>query len=123
MWVLVDAAVDVQIIRRDARKLLHKATDSSLGPQALHLWVALRNLPGHVVVHLVKQESHRNNWCNGNIDPHAHNHRAEHMRRLNEPRLQDRMHTRLQHLPPAQQPGELPPWVPDDVIYNDTRRA
>ena len=38
VWVVVDAAVDFQIIRRPARQPLHKATDSSLGTQALQLW-------------------------------------------------------------------------------------
>ena len=37
VWVVVDAAVDFQIVRRLARQPLHKATDSSLGTQALHL--------------------------------------------------------------------------------------
>ena len=46
IWVVIDAAVDFQIVQRLARQPLHKATDSSLGTLALHLWVALRNLPG-----------------------------------------------------------------------------
>ena len=37
VWVVIDAAVDFQIVRRLARQPLHKATDSSLGTQALHL--------------------------------------------------------------------------------------
>ena len=73
MWVVVDAAVDFQIIRKLARQPLHKATDCSLGIQTLHLWVALRRLPKHVVLHLVKQESHRYSLGNGYIDLHAHN--------------------------------------------------
>ena len=55
--VLVDAAVDFLIVRKLAGQPLHKATDSSLGNQALHLLAALRRLPKHVVLHLVKQES------------------------------------------------------------------
>ena len=51
VWVVVDAAVDFQIVRKLARQPLHKATDSSLGTQALHLWTALRRLPKHVVLH------------------------------------------------------------------------
>ena len=39
------------------------------------------------------------------------------------PPLQDHMHTHLQHLPPIAHPGEPPPWVPDDQIYNDTGQA
>ena len=45
VWVVVDAAVDFQIIRKLARQPLHKATDSSLGTEALHLWAALRRFP------------------------------------------------------------------------------
>ena len=51
--------MDFQIFSKLVPQPLHKATDSSLGTQALHLWTALRCLPKHVVLHLVKQESHR----------------------------------------------------------------
>ena len=123
VWVVVDAAVDFQIVRRLAQQPLHKATDSSLGTQALHLWTALRRLPKHVVLHLVKQESHRYSLGNGHIDLHAHNQLAEHMPDGNDPPLQDHMHTHLQHLLPVPRPGEPPDWVPDDRIYNDTGQA
>ena len=123
VWVVVDAAVDFQIVRKLARQPLHKATDSSLGTQALHLWTALRRLPKHVVLHLVKQESHRYSPGNGHIDLHAHNQLAEDMPDGEDPPLQDHMHTHLQHLPPLPHPGEPPAWVPGDRIYNDTRRA
>ena len=53
VWVVVDAAVDFQIVRKLAGQPLHKPTDSSLGTQALHLWAALRCLPKHVVLHRV----------------------------------------------------------------------
>ena len=33
------------------------------------------------------------------------------------------MHTHLQQLPPIPHPGEPPPWVPNEVIYNNTGRA
>ena len=118
--VVVDAAVDFQIGRKLARQPLHKATDSSLGTQALHLWAALRRLPKHVVLHLVKQESHRYSLGNGHIDLQAHNQLAKHMPDGADPPLQDHMHTHLQHLPPIPQPGEPPAWVPEDRIYNDT---
>ena len=82
------------------------ATDSSLGTHALHLWVALQHLLRHVVLHLVKQESHRYSLGNGHIDLHAQNQLAEHMPDGEDPPLQDHMHTHLQHLPPIPQPGE-----------------
>ena len=37
VWVVVDTAVDFQIVHKLARQPLHKATDSRLGTQALHL--------------------------------------------------------------------------------------
>ena len=121
--VVVDAAVDFQIVRRLARQPLHKANDSSLGTQDLHLWTALRRLPKQVVLHLVKQESHRYSLGNGQIDVHAHNQLAEHMPDSEDSPLRDQMHTHVQHLPPVPRPGEPPAWVPDDRIYNDTGRA
>ena len=123
VWVVVDAAVDFQIVRRLARQPLHKATESSLGTHALHLWTALLRLPKHVVLHLVKQESHRYSLGNGHIDLHAHNQLAEHMPDGEDPPLQDHMHTHLQHLPPVPRPGEPPARGADDRIYNDTGRA
>ena len=121
--VVVDAAVDFQIVRRLARQPLHKATDCSLGTQALHLCTAFWHLPKHVVLHLVKKESHRYGLGNGHIDLHAHNQLAEHMPDGEDPPLQDQMHTHLQHLPPVPRPGEPPAWVPDNRIYNSTGPA
>ena len=123
VWVVVDAVVDFQIVRKLARQPLHTATDSSLGTRALHLWTALRRLPKHVVLHFVKQESHRSSLGNGHIDLHAHNQLAGHMPDGEDPPLQDHMHTHLQHLPPIPQPGEPPAWVPDERVYNDTGRV
>ena len=100
-----------------------KATDASLGTQALHLWAALQEVPGQVVLHLVKQESHRYSFRNGHIDLHVHNQFAEHAPDPDQPPLPDHMHTHLQHLPPIPNPGEPPPWIPQGVIYNGTGQA
>ena len=115
--------MDFQIVRKLARQPLHKATDSSLGTQALHLWAAWQCLPKHVVLHLVKQESHRYSLGNRHMDLHAHNRPAEHMPDGEDPPEQDHMHTPLQHLPPIRHPWEPSAWVPDNRIYNDTGRA
>ena len=95
LWVVVDAAVDFQTIPKLAWQPLHKATDSSLGTQTLHLWAALQRLTKHVVLHLVKEESHRYSLGNGHIDLQAHNQPAEHMPDGEDPPLQDDMHTHL----------------------------
>ena len=96
--VVVDAALDFQIIQRLTRQPPHMATDSSLGTQAPHLWVALPNLPGHVLLHLVKRESHRYNLGKGHIDLHANTQLTEHVPNPDEPPLQDHMQTHLQHI-------------------------
>ena len=106
--VVVDAAMDFQIFRRLAGQPLHKANDSGLGTQALHLWTALRRLPKHVVLHLVKQESHPYSLGNRHIDLHAHNQLAEHMLDGEDPPLRDHMHTHLKHLPPVPRPRGPP---------------
>ena len=106
--VVVDAAADLLIVRRLAQQPLHKATDSSLGTQALQLWTALRRLPKQVLLDLVKQESHRYSLGNGHIDLHAHNQLAEHVPDGEDPPLGDHMHTHIQHLPPVPRPGEPP---------------
>ena len=123
VWVVVDAAVDIQIIRKLAWQPLHEATNSSLGTQNLHLWAALRRLPKHVVLHLVKQDSHRYSLGNGHIDLHAPNQLAERMPDGEDLPLQDHMHTHLQHLQPVPHAGEPPALVPDDRMYNSTRQA
>ena len=123
VWVVVDAAMDFRIVCRLARQPLPKATDSSLGTQALHLWTALWHLPKQLVSHLLKQESHRYSLGNGHIDLHAHNQLAEHVPDGEDPPLQDHMHTHLQHLLPVPRPREPPAWVPEDRIHNDTGRA
>ena len=123
VWVVVDAAMDFQIVRRLARQPLHKATDFSLGTQALRLWTALRHLPKHVVLHLVKEEAHGYSLGNGHIDLHAHNQLAKHVPHGEDPPLQDHMHTHLQHLSPVPRAREPPASVPEDRIYNDTGRA
>ena len=112
-----------QISQRLTRPPIHRATDSSLGTQALHLWLALRNLPGHIVLRLIKQESHRYNLGNGHIDLHAHNQLAKHVPTPEDAPLHDHMHTHFQYLPPIPHRGGPPPWVPDDVIYHDTGRC
>ena len=45
VWVVVDAAVDFENVRKLALQPLNKATNSSLGTQVLLLWVALRRPP------------------------------------------------------------------------------
>ena len=82
--------------------------------------MALRNLPGHIDLHLRKQDSHRYNLGNGHIDLHAHNQLVEHVPTPDGPPLHDHMHTHPQHLPQNSHPGEPPPWMLGDVIHNDT---
>ena len=73
VWLVVDTAVDFQITWRLAKQPLHTVTHCSLGAQALHPLVVVRDLPGHIVLHLVKQETSPYNLGNGHRDLHVDN--------------------------------------------------
>ena len=109
VWVLVEAIVDPQIIRGLVRKPVHKATDFSLSIGTLDQRVGRQELPGQVVLHLVKQECHRHSRGNGHIDLHTHNQHTEHTSDPDAPAMDDNMHTHLQLLPPIPQQGNHQP--------------
>ena len=112
VWVVIDAAVDFQIVQRRARQPLHKATNSCLGTQALHLWEALRNLPGHIVLHCIKQDPHRYNLGNRHIDLHAHNQIAEHVPTPTSPRYTTTWTHTSSTYPRSRIPGSCRPGCP-----------
>ena len=87
VWFVVDATVDTHLLLRIARQPLHKATAKSLGTQALLLWKALRSLPHYVQLHIVKQECHRHQYGNGNVDNRAVHQRTTHLPTLQVPDL------------------------------------
>ena len=97
VWFVVDASVNTHLLLGIARQPLHKATATSLGTQALLLWKVLRSLPPYVQLHIVKQESHRHQYGNGEVDIQAVHQRTTHLPTLEVPNL-GRNHTHLQHI-------------------------
>ena len=87
IWFVVDATLGTHLLLRIARQPLHKASATSLGTQALTLWKALRSLPPYVQLHIVKQESHRHQYRNGEVDIHAVHQRTTHLPTLQVPDL------------------------------------
>ena len=79
VWFVVDTTVDTHLLLRTARQPLHKATATSLGTQALLLWKTLHSLPPYVQLHIVKQESHRHQYGNGQFDNQAVHQRTTHL--------------------------------------------
>ena len=99
VWLVVDTTVHTHLLLRIARQSLHKATATSLGTQAVMLWKALCSLPPYVLLHIVKQESHRHQYGNGKVNIQAEHQRATHVLTLQVPDL-GCYHTHLQHIPP-----------------------
>ena len=122
VWFVVDATVDTHLLLRIARQPLCKATATSLDTQALLLWKALRSLSPYVQLHIVKQESHRNQYRNGKVDIQAVHQRTTHLLTLQVPDL-GRNHTHLQHIPPKLAPHQTPDWVQEDSPYTSHNRA
>ena len=122
VWFVVDATVDTHLPLRIARQPLHKATETSLGTQALLLWKVLRSILPYVQLHIVKQESHRHQYGKGQVDNQAVHQRTSHLPTLQVPDL-GRNHTHPQHIPPKPEPHRTPDWVQEDAPYTSHDRA
>ena len=70
----------------------------------------------------MKQESHRQQYGNGNLNIQAVHQRTTHLPALQMPDL-DRNHKHLQHLLPKPEPHQTPDWVPEDAPYTSHDRA
>ena len=59
MWMVVDAEADMASLRRLASRPLHEALGTGLASQVYAIWHGLAMKKVALVMHLVKQESHR----------------------------------------------------------------
>ena len=119
IWVVVDAAVDIHLIRRLADLPLHRALESGLTTQALGLRMAFRGMRPQDALHIVKQESHRYTYGNGRADTHAKHQSTSNTPGLEHVRLDTPHHSHLQHLPPIPPATQPPKWMPEDTPYTD----
>ena len=59
VWMVVDAEADMASLRRPANRPLHGAPGTGLASQVYVIWHELKMKKMPLVIHLVKQESHR----------------------------------------------------------------
>ena len=59
VWMVVDAEADMASLRRLASRPLHEALGTGLASQVYAIWHGLEMKKVPLVIHLVKQESHR----------------------------------------------------------------
>ena len=59
MWMVVDAEADMALLRRLASRPLQEALGMGLGSQMYAIWHGLEMKEVPLIIHLVKQESHR----------------------------------------------------------------
>ena len=68
MWMVVDAEADMASLRRLASRPLHEALGTGLVSQVYAIWHGLEMRKVPLVIHLVKQESHRTGVGNHEAD-------------------------------------------------------
>ena len=98
VWMVVDAEADMASLRRLASRPLHKAQGTGLASQVYAIWHGLEMKKVPLVIHLVKQESHR-----AGVGNHEADGAAQAVAKEQEPewRVTERKeHLRLVHIHP-----------------------
>ena len=98
VWMVVDEKADMASLRRLARRPLHEALGTGLVWQVYAIWHGLEMKKVPLVVHLVKQESHR-----AGVGNHEADGAAQEVDNEQEPkwRVSERKeHVHLVHIPP-----------------------
>ena len=94
VWMVVDAEADMAFLRRLASRPMHEALGKGLASQVYAIWHGLKMKKVPLVIHLVKQESHRAG---------VGNHEAER-----------KEHLHLVHIPPRVGEEEKARWVVEE---------
>ena len=112
VWMVVGAEADMASLRRLARRPLHEALGTGLASQVYAIWHGLEMKKLPLVIHLVKQESHRAGVGNHEADGAA---QAVDKEQKAEWRVQERKeHLHLVHIPPRVGDTERARWVVED---------
>ena len=98
VWMVVDAEADMASLRRLANRPLHEALGTGLAPQVYTIWHGLEMRKVPLVIHLVKQESHRAGVGNHEADGAAQAVDKEQEPEWGVPERRDHLH--LIHIPP-----------------------
>ena len=98
VWMLVDAEADTASLRRLATKPLHAALGTVLASKVYTIWHRLEKGSVQLVVHLLKQESHRAGVGNNEVDGAAQAVNKEQEPEWRVPERKEHLH--MMHIPP-----------------------
>ena len=109
VWMVVDAEADMASLRRLAGRPLHEVLGTGLASQVYAIWHGLEMTKVPLIIHLVKQESHR-----AGVGNHEADGAAQAVDNVQEPewRVPERKeHLHLVHIPPRVGEAEKARWV------------
>ena len=112
VWMVVDAEADMASLRGLASRPLHKALGTGLASRMYAIWHGLEMKKLPLVIHLVKQESHR-----AAVENHEADGAAQAVNKEQEPewRVPERKeHLHLVHIPPRVGDEEKARWVVEE---------
>ena len=109
VWMVVDAEADMASLRRLASRPLHEALGTGLASQVYAIWHGLEMTKVPLIIHLVKQESHRAGVGNHEADGAAQAVEKEQEPEWRVPERKEHLH--LVHIPPRVGEEEKARWV------------
>ena len=112
VWMVVDTEADMASLRRLASRPLYEALGTGLSSQVYAIWHGLEMKKVPLVIHLVKQESHRAGV--GNHEAHG---AAQAVDKEQEPEWrvpESKEHLHLVHIPPRVGEEEEARWVVEE---------
>ena len=112
VWMGVDAEADMASLRRLANRPLHEALGTGLSSQMYAIWHGLEMKKVLLVIHLVKQESHRAGVGNHEADGAAQAVDKEQEPEWRVPESKEHLH--LVHIPPRVGDEEKSRWVVEE---------
>ena len=112
VWMVVDAEADMASLRRLASRPLHEALGTGLASQVYTIWHGLEMKKVPLVIHLVKQESHRAGVGNHEADGAAQAVDKEQEPEWRVPERNEHLH--LVHIPPRVGEEEKARWVVEE---------
>ena len=109
VWMVVHAEADMAFLRRLASRPLHEALGTGLASQVYAIWHGLEMKKVPLVIHLVKQESHRAGVGNHEADGAAQAVDKEQQPEWRVPEIKEHLH--LVHIPPRVGDKEKARWA------------
>ena len=112
VWMVVDAEADMVSLGRLASRPLHEALGTGLSSQVYAIWHGLEMKKVPLVIHLVKQESHR-----AGVGNHEADGAAQAVDKKQEPEWrvpESKEHLHLVHIPPRVGEEEKARWLVEE---------